>query len=236
MSIHVPRLCTYNIYIFLLPSVVESERFPPTLVAPPLSLSLDPRTPLSALQLPRSPACPPEEPAPAALPTFPTVTPSSVLPNGGWEFIWGMIPQPPPPPLLLPAPGVAAPFTLPLGNETKDSWSLKQIPPPPPLSANWRCNCNIPTHLSLYFTQGISPRNFRKLVLSAVVGRMSNWVGICGNLRGNFAYSQHWQRWKCLQQLGSIDNYRSDPLCILGIFFFLVFVFNAVRWDEDKIV
>ena len=64
-------------------SVVESERFPPTLVAPPLSLSLDPRTPLSALQLPRSPACPPEEPAPAALPTLPTVTPSSVLPNGG---------------------------------------------------------------------------------------------------------------------------------------------------------
>lgn len=116
-----------------LPSVVESDRFPPTLVAPPLSRSLDPRTPLSALQLPRSPACPPEDPAPAPPPTLPTDTPSSVVPSGGCEFTWGMMAQPPlplppppplpptPPPLLLPAPGVAAPFTLPRGKDTKDS-------------------------------------------------------------------------------------------------------------------
>lgn len=167
-------------YAYLLPSVVESERFPPTLVAPPLSLSLDPRTPLSALQLPRSPACPPEEPAPAALPTFPTVTPSSVLPNGGWEFIWGMIPQPPPP-LLLPAPGVAAPFTLPLGNETKDSWSLKQIPPLPPLSANWRCSCTY-QRFSLY------SRNFNlKWVLQIL------WV------YWEFAWNL-WKFWKILRR------------------------------------
>lgn len=37
------------------PSVVESLRLPPPLVAPPLSRSLEPLTPESALQEPRSP-------------------------------------------------------------------------------------------------------------------------------------------------------------------------------------
>jgi hypothetical protein len=117
------------------PSVVESERLPPMLVAPPLSRSLDPLTPLSALQLPRSPACP------VPVPTAPTTTSSPTEPWPGC-CCWPSCPRSP---LPLPAPGVATPLPLPRGNETRDSWSLR-LAPPPTRSANCRWSCRTRSH------------------------------------------------------------------------------------------
>lgn len=133
LSISSPPL---SMVIVGVPSVVESDRFPPTLVAPPLSRSLEPRTPLSALQLPRSPACPWAPPMPPQL-LLPPDNRSSELPRvvalWWWLDKWGNIK-----PLLLPAPGVVAPFMLLLvGYDTSDSWSLRQMPLPP--NCRWSC-------------------------------------------------------------------------------------------------